>query len=246
MSRNFELLQQVEKDRELFVISDTRPASTNGNRGHLDLEALTREERIKLVQRVFLLPGADAPHMVVFSGVEAGDGSSRICAHAGETLASQVQGAVCIVDANLRTPSLHRHFGTENLGGLTDAIAQSRPVRDFVRQLPGGRLWVLTSGSQSSDPGGVLTSERFKSLLNELRAAFDFVVIDAPSVNLYADAILLGKQTDGVVLVVQANSTRRETARKAKESLESAKVKLLGAVLNKRTFPIPEAIYRKI
>jgi Mrp family chromosome partitioning ATPase len=45
---------------------------------------------------------------------------------------------------------------------------------------------------------------------------------------------------------VQANSTRRETARKAKESLESAKVKLLGAVLNKRTFPIPEALYRKI
>lgn len=246
MSRHFELLQQVEKDGELFVISDTRPMPTNGKRGHLDLEALTREERIKLVQRVFLLPGADAPHVVVFSGVEAGDGSSWICARVGETLASQVKGAVCVVDANLRTPSLHRYFGTENIGGLTDAIAQSQPVRDFARQLPGGHLWILTSGSQSSDPGGVLTSERFRSLLNELRAEFDFVVIDAPSVNLYADAILLGKLTDGVVLVVQANSTRRETARKAKESLESAKVKLLGAVLNKRTFPIPEALYRKI
>ena len=246
MSRHFELLQQVEKDGELFVISDTRPAPTNGKRGHLDLEALTREERIKLVQRVFLLPGADAPHVVVFSGVEAGDGSSWICAHVGETLASQVQGAVCVVDANLRTPSLHRYFGTEKLSGLTDAITQSQHVRDFARQLPGGHLWILTSGSQSSDPGAVLTSERFRSLLNELRAEFDFVVIDAPSVNLYADAILLGKLTDGVVLVVQANSTRRETARKAKESLESAKVKLLGAVLNKRTFPIPEALYRKI
>ncbi len=246
MSRNFELLQQAEKDGELFVMSDARPAPTNGKRGHVDLEALTREERVKLVQRVFLLPGADAPRVVVFCGVEPGDGASWICAHVGETLASQVQGAVCVVDANLRTPSLHRYFGTENLSGLTDAIARSRPVRDLARQLPGGRLWILASGPQSFDPGEVLTSERFRSLLNELRAEFDFVVIDAPSVNLYADAILLGKLADGVVLVVQANSTRRETARKAKESLESAKVKLLGAVLNKRTFPIPEALYRKI
>lgn len=246
MSRHFELLQQAEKSRELFAMLGTRPAPPNGKRGHLDLEALTREERIKLVQRVFLLPGADAPHVVVFSGVEAGDGSSWICARVGETLASQVQGAVCVVDANLRTPSLHRYFGTENIGGLTDAIAQSQPVRDFARQMPGGHLWILTSGSQSSNPGAVLTSERFRSLLDELRAEFKFVVIDAPSVNLYADAILLGKLTDGVVLVVQANSTRRETARTAKESLESAKVKLLGAVLNKRTFPIPEALYRKI
>jgi capsular exopolysaccharide synthesis family protein len=208
------------------------------------LEAMTREERIKLVQRVFLLPGADAPQVVVFSGVEAGDGSSSICAHVGETLASQVQGAVCVVDANLRTPSIHRYFRMDNIGGLTDAMAQSQPVRDFAQQLPGGRLWILTSGSQSSDPGGVLTSERFRSLLNELRAEFDFVVIDAPSVNLYADATVLGKLADGVVLVVQANSTRREAAKKAKESLASANVRLLGAVLNKRTFPIPQALYR--
>jgi capsular exopolysaccharide synthesis family protein len=245
MSRNFELLQQAERDRELFVVSGTRPAPTNGKRGHVDLEAFTREERIKLVQRVFLLPGADAPRVVVFCGVEAGDGASWICAHVGETLASQVNGAVCVVDANLRNPSIHRYFRTENLSGLTDAIARSRPARDLARQMPGGRLWILASGSRSFDPGAVLTSKRFRSYLNELRAEFDFVVIDAPAVNLYADAVLLGKLADGTVLVVQANSTRREAARKAKESLESAKVKLIGVVLNKRTFPIPEALYRR-
>jgi Mrp family chromosome partitioning ATPase len=47
-------------------------------------------------------------------------------------------------------------------------------------------------------------------------------------------------------LVIEANSTRRETTRKAKESLEAANVRLLGAVLNKRTFPIPEVFYRKL
>jgi protein-tyrosine kinase len=246
MSRNFELLQQVERDRELFAISGIRPAPSNGKRGHVDLEALTREEQIKLAQRVFLAPGANRPHVVVFSGVEAGDGVSWICAHIGETLVSQVRGTVCVVDANLRTPSLHHYFRTENISGLTDAIADSHPAPDFAQKLPGGHLWILTSGSQSSDLGRVLASERLGPLLSELRAAFDFVVIDAPPVNLYADAVLLGKLADGMVLVVQASSTRRETARRAKESLESARVKLLGVVLNKRTFPIPESLYRRI
>jgi Mrp family chromosome partitioning ATPase len=71
-------------------------------------------------------------------------------------------------------------------------------------------------------------------------------LLDAPPVNLYADATLLGRLAEGVVLVLQANSTRREAARKAKESLESAKVRLWGAVLNKRTFPVPEFVYRNI
>ena len=51
---------------------------------------------------------------------------------------------------------------------------------------------------------------------------------------------------DGVVLVIEANSTRREAARMAKETFESANVKLLGAILNNRTFPIPESLYRKL
>jgi len=82
--------------------------------------------------------------------------------------------------------------------------------------------------------------------MKELRAEFDYVLVDAPPVNLYADAILLGQLADGVVLVVQANSTRRETARKVKETLQAAKVNLLGTVLDKRTFPIPEPFYRRL
>jgi protein-tyrosine kinase len=246
MSRNFELLQQAERDRELFAISGTRPVPSNGKRGHVDLEALTREEQIKLAQRVFLAPGADAPHVVAFCGVGSGDGSTWICAHVSETLASQVKASICLVDANLRTPFLHEYFRRDNLCGLSDAVLNAGPVRNFVQQINRSNLWILSSGSRSSDPARVLTSGRLRSLLRELAAAFDFVVIDTPPVNLYADAVLLGKLADGMVLVVQASSTRRETARRAKESLESAKVKLLGVVLNKRTFPIPEALYRRI
>jgi capsular exopolysaccharide synthesis family protein len=246
MSRNFELLQQIEKGREVFP-APSRPAiSGNGRRPGLDLEALTREEKMKLVQRLFLLPGSEAPHLVVFCGVETGDGSSWVCARASETLASQVKASVCVVDANLRTPFLHEYFRRDNLLGLSDAVLQSGPVRNFAHQVNGGNLWLITCGSKTTDPHTLLTSDRLRSRLAELRAEFDYVLVDGPPVNLYADATVLGKLADGVVLVVQANSTHREAARKAKESLDSAKVRLWGAVLNKRTFPIPEALYRKI
>jgi protein-tyrosine kinase len=246
MSRNFELLQQVGKEYEVFRGTGHANVPANGRRPHFDLETFSREESMKLVQRLFLLPGADAPRIVVFSGVETGDGASWVCLHAGEMLASQVESSVCLVDANLRTPFLHEHFRGDTLRGITDAILQPGPIHDFAHRVNGGNLWLLPCGSKYSDPHGLLKSDRLCSRMDELKAAFNYVLIDGPPVNLYADTSLLGKLADGVVLVVQANFTRREAAKKAKESLEFANVRVFGTVLNKRLFPIPESLYRRI
>jgi capsular exopolysaccharide synthesis family protein len=246
MSRNFELLRQVDKVQDLFRISKTVFVPVNGKRPRLDPEALAREEGIKFIQRVFLKSGPEAPQAVVFASVEHGNGGSWICARAGETLAAQVKGSVCVVDANLRAPSLHHYFAVDNLTGLTDAILHPGPVRNYTQQLNGSNLWLVASGSPSSDPHPLLTSDRLRTRVVELCAEFEHVLIDAPPINQYADPVLLGQMADGLILVVEANATRPETARKAKESLEAANVRLLGAVLNKRTFPIPEALYHKL
>jgi receptor protein-tyrosine kinase len=81
-------------------------------------------------------------------------------------------------------------------------------------------------------------------MIKDLRDEFEHVVINAPPVGLYSDAALLGQNADGLVLVLEANSTRRVAARKAKLALEASNVLVLGTVLNNRTFPIPEKIYR--
>jgi Mrp family chromosome partitioning ATPase len=72
------------------------------------------------------------------------------------------------------------------------------------------------------------------------------VVIHSGPIRLETSATLLSRWTDGVVLVVEANATRRNTARRVKEILVTANVSVLGVVLNNRTFPIPEAIYRRV
>ncbi len=245
MSKNFELLQQAEKDKELFAAPQTPAVHTNGSQ-RLKLVSQTKEEADKLVQRVFLLSNGKGPRSVLFSSVDHGDGCSSVCTCAAEALAAEGAGSVCLVDANLRTPSLHQYFGLENRRGLAEAITQSGPIRNFTQQVPGTNLWVLTCGTVNGNLHALLNSEQLRARMAELGKEFDHVLIDAPPVNVYADAITLGRLSDGMILVLQSDSTRREAARKAKESIEAASVRLLGAVLNKRTFPIPQALYERL
>jgi Mrp family chromosome partitioning ATPase len=119
-------------------------------------------------------------------------------------------------------------------------------MHDYARRASGSNLWLITAGKVGREPNGSLNPARLRTRLSELRGDFDHLLIDTPAVHSYADAILLGQMTDGVILVVSSNSTRREPARIAKQSIEAASIPVLGAVLNKRTFPIPEALYRKL
>jgi Mrp family chromosome partitioning ATPase len=260
MSRNFELLQRIGREQTLYSttaaeepISDLEPIrpieplpnpTPVGSR--LKIEGAELEEITKLVQRVFLLSGGESPRTVVFSGAEPGNGCSWVCARVGEVLASQVAGSVCLVDANLRKPGLSDQFGVANHHGLTDAVRDREPIRTFAKLLSCPRLWLVTSGSQAEDAPTLLSSDRMRFRIAELRSQFDYVLIDMPAVSSYNDAAVLGAATDGLVMVLKANSSRRESARTAIQELRGAKVRVLGAVLNQRTFPIPQAIYEKL
>jgi Mrp family chromosome partitioning ATPase len=91
-----------------------------------------------------------------------------------------------------------------------------------------------------------MNPEHLKSRFAELCAEFSYVLVDAPPASESAESLVFGRLAEGVVLVIEAHATRRESARKVKENLEAANVRLLGAVLNKRTFPIPESLYGKL
>ncbi len=268
MSKNYELLQQVEKEkekeRELFgnqsaaeskapspSLTTPAQAATTSPRaaaaGHrLKMEAKMREESARLVQQVFLNPKEEPPKAVIFVAVESGDGCTSVCGRAGDALASQAEGNICLVDANFRSPALHQLFGLENRHGLTDAIAQAGPIRSFAIQVAGSNLWVLPAGTTSENKERLLNSEGMRTRLAELVKEFDYVLLDSPALAAYSDALTLGALVEGAILVLQSDSTRRQAARSAKEVMEGAGVRLLGAVLNKRTYPIPQALYERL
>ncbi|HEY7098491.1 MAG TPA: CpsD/CapB family tyrosine-protein kinase [Terriglobales bacterium] len=238
MSRTYEVLQQIERDQR-------SPLSDSGSNGRGPaLPVAAGEEVLRLVQQVFRT-SAEQPRVVVFSSVAPGDGCTWVCINSALTLASQNPGSLCLVDANLRSPGLHKAFGIENQSGLSDALTQSGSIRNYIQQIAGSNLWVLPAGSAN----GVqpqLVFETLRVRLAELRSEFETVLIDAPPASLYSDAVQLGRLSDGVILVLQGNTTRRESALSVKDSFDSANVRLLGAVLNKRTFPIPQNLYNRL
>jgi protein-tyrosine kinase len=264
MSRNFELLQNLGKEHDVFQ-SDLMEVSSVPLSPHsplsppppplmdvkpaplvLPMEDAQKDEMTKLVQRLFLVPGMDAPRVIVVSGTESGAGCSWVCARMAEVLASQVTASVCVVDANLSAPGLHTQFQTENIHGLSDALHDPESIRRFARPFGRENLSLITSGADSADRPALINSDRMRMRIVELRQEFHYVLIDAPAINTANDGIVLGRVADGVVVVIKANSSRREIARKAIQELENAKVRVLGAVLNQRTFPIPQGIYNRL
>jgi capsular exopolysaccharide synthesis family protein len=250
MSKNFELLTHVEGDRGLFSAPEKeveQSVSTSVSPSVASLLGdVAREEVAKLVQRVFLTSrGACTPRAVAFCGVGHGDGATWICAQVALAVATQGATSVCAVDANLRSPGLHSYLGTANRCGLAEAVRHAGPIRKFLEPGPRANLCVLPAGV-NADPSLLLISERLRERVAELRAEFDFLIFDAPPAGHANDAAVLGALLDGVVLVIGAHSTRRETARKVKGTLEKGNVRLLGTVLNGRTFPIPDMLYRRL
>lgn len=249
MSKNFELLTQLGEQKTLFhsqlAPEKTAPEAEPCTQSGIP-ESLASEEEIKLVQRVFLVPGQEAPKSVVICGIDERNGTSPMCARISEILAARMAGGVCLVDADFYSPSLHRRYHLENNLGVTDAVFEPGLAKGFAQRIGEGNLWVLPAGSQTAQGAGILSPERLRERLGELRQQFAYVLISAPPVNLYPDALVFGRMADGVVLVLKANSTRRVAALRVKQNLESSNVRLLGAVLTERTFPIPEVLYRNL
>lgn len=250
MSRNFELLQNLGQEQLLTGIAPAvsipacEPLPVNEPK--LKLEPVEQEQLTKLVQRVFLLPGGEAPRVVLFTATESGNGSSWIAARVAEILAAQVSGTVCLIDANLKNPSLHCEFELENNVGLADFLRGSAPINDFAHSFARSKLRIVCSGSGHERSLAQLGSERIRQKLAELREEANYILLDCPAVGVSPDVMVLGAAADGVVLVLKANCSRRETARQTIENFQQANVPILGAVLNQRTFPVPEAIYRKL
>ncbi|MGH9733178.1 MAG: CpsD/CapB family tyrosine-protein kinase [Candidatus Acidiferrales bacterium] len=204
------------------------------------------DEITKLIQSVFLgQTNGSLPRAVAFCGVNRGVGSTWVCARTGELLAEVSGATVCLLDGNLRSPALHLECGAPNSLGFADLMRSSRPASEYAQKIAPD-VWLLTAGTPDAPIGALLNANSLGQRFVELRAAFDFLVVDTPALNVWSDALLLGRMADGVVMVVGSDSTRREAARNAKASLEMAQVSVLGAVLNRRTFPIPDAIYTKI
>jgi len=242
MTRMFEVLKQMEIETDKSADIQSRPdAERLVAKGVLLSERGDQydDEISRLVQTVFLSGSSRTPRRLVFCGVDDADGSAVVCASVGRALATRDE-SVCVIDARWRGARLSRLLGVEDDDLLLrDALPRYDRCIRVVNQ-----LWMAGPNITRDESGSLLPVSDLKLLLSRLQGTYGTVLIDAPGTNSSRDAAVLGQLADAAVLVVEANTTRKLAARKAKEFLDHAGVQLMGTILNNRTFPIPEALYR--
>ena len=188
------------------------------------------EEFRQLRTRLMHAESSTALSVVMVTSPGRGDGKSLSAANLALTMAQDRQQRICLVDANLRHPELHRLMGLSDGAGLSDVLSGELPLTDALIDIEEQHLSFLAAGSRPEHPAELLGSPVMRRLIMTLRSAFDRIVIDAPSAVPLADVGILTPLVDAAVLVVRADVTSRPDIDAAIATIDEAK--LVGIVLN--------------
>lgn len=169
---------------------------------------------------------------IVVTSASAGEGKTTTAANLAVT-AAQIGTSVCLIDADLRRPALHRMFGLPNNEGLTTALVQGRPFAELAQATRIPHLFVLPTGPLPANPAELVGSRRMRTFVETATEKFELVVLDTPPVLAASDAVALSAQCDGVIMVVRAGTVPHEAVRHAVEQIQGVKGRVLGVLLNR-------------
>lgn len=166
----------------------------------------------------------------VISSAGASEGKSTTSANLALALA-ETGSRVLLIDADLRMPAIAKYMGIEGGVGLTDILIGKVEVADVLQRWGRDELYVLPSGKIPPNPSELLGSRAMDELLEVASEYFDYVIIDSPPILLVTDAAVVGKRTNGVLLIAASASTRKQSLSGAVNSLIAAGGKLRGIVM---------------
>jgi capsular exopolysaccharide synthesis family protein len=188
-------------------------------------------ESYRALRAALLLSRAGGIKSMVITSAVPEEGKTATCVNLAIVLA-QLRRRVLLVDADLHKPRLHEVLHVSNRIGLVSVLAEEMDTAKAIAPTSVPNLFLLPAGPASPNPSGLLSSEGMSTLLQAAAMNFDYIVIDSPPVFPVADALVLGAQTDGVVLCVKGGSTPRELVTRVRDKLARANVRILGVVLN--------------
>jgi capsular exopolysaccharide synthesis family protein len=186
---------------------------------------------------LFMSPDRPLRTMVVTSPSPQ-EGKTTTAINLGVTMA-EAGGRVLIVDTDMRRPRLHRSFGVPNQTGISSVIVGKATIEEAVKRTDVPNLDVLPCGPVPPNPSELLHTDRFAAILQDCAKLYDRIILDSPPTSAVTDPAVLGNLADGVVLVVKAGETTRDSAMHARRQLVGAKARLFGVVVNAIDFSNP-------
>jgi capsular exopolysaccharide synthesis family protein len=169
-------------------------------------------------------------NVVMVTSPGRGEGKTLTVGNLGLAMAQEWQRRICIVDADLRHPQMHRIFGLPDGPGLCDLLTGRATLEEALVTLEEHQITILPAGNVPAHPAELLGTSAMRKTIETLRAQFDRVVIDTPPASPLADVSILTPLVDRVLLVVRAAVTSKPSIHDATSSIDASK--LLGFVLN--------------
>jgi len=191
-----------------------------------------------------LSAGKSRALLVTSAGPE--EGVSTVTANFARVLAADPVLSVLVVDTNPTNAMQHELLGLDNTRGFVELARGDVKLEDAVRTTPRKNLSVITSGAATGGMFQLVGSERVAGLITNLKARFHYLLLDAPPVLTHPETALLGSHVDGVILVVRTLRTRREAVARARDTLAKSGCNVIGVVLNRYKYSIPEFLYKRV
>lgn len=192
----------------------------------------TISEQYRMIRSNIMFSGVDneIKKLVVTSAAPSA-GKSTTAANIAVAYA-QAGKNVLLIDGDLRKPTVHYTFETKNVFGLSNLITDQINLDQAVQNTKVENLSIMTSGPIPPNPSELLSSQKFKDLIQSFEQYFDMIIIDTPPVLAVTDAVIMSTVVDGTIIVTNVETNNKHHLLKAKEVLEKSDVNLLGVVLN--------------
>jgi succinoglycan biosynthesis transport protein ExoP len=211
----------------------TIPRATGDTRAALDdRKSAVNEAYLSLQTNLAFTTSHGLPRSLAVTSSRPAEGKTTTSFALSQSLARSGHRTL-LLDADLRSPSIHHLIGVENRAGFSNLLSGEDDLDSLVLSSGYDNLWVMTAGPQPPSAPELLSSERFGQVIERLAAKFDNVVLDAPPVMGLADAPLIGSQVEGTIFVIESHATQKSMAAVALGRLSTAGVTMLGAVLTK-------------
>ncbi|HBC93979.1 MAG TPA: capsular biosynthesis protein [Pelotomaculum sp.] len=194
-------------------------------------QSFTTESFRTLRTNLQFLGVGDSLKTVLIAGSGFGEGASFITANLGIVFAQAGQ-RVIIVDCDLRKPRQHLIFNLDNQLGLTSVLSGFKEPEQVIKDIPIAGVRLLTAGLLPTNPAELLGSREMSRLVSALKEKADVILLDGSPLTVFADAAILSKSVDGVLMVVRSRVASQNSVTNTRELLTNAKASILGVALN--------------
>ncbi len=177
-------------------------------------------------------------HVIVVTSAAPAEGKSLVALNLALAFAADRKGSTLLLDADLRRPAVERWLQPAPNFGFTELLSRQIPLEHSFVQLQDSHLWVLPAGHPASDPVELLASQQCGDAVKTLRERFDRIVIDTPPILPFTDANVIGKWSDGAILVARCGKTPTALYAQALDMITTTRI--LGTVLNDATYNLAD------